>query len=291
VRADPFGGIDGALLQRLVDVGARQLLRGDAELGDDGSGKAADAHLQALQVVDGVDLLAEPAAHLGHGVAGEQPVDVVLGVEGVHQRLAAAIQPPGILHAAVEAERHGAAEGERRVRGVHVVGGRVAGFDRAARDGIGDFQGGDLRVSPGDGPDLELAVGRLRHQPHEVVGAALQRIERLGPARRHAPPDLRRRLGNGRAAIALVAVPAPATPAAFRNLRRSMLAMTADLLEGTRERQVARGESGDVDRHAPLGFACWGIVLAPCAHSLDLWPIVDAGANPHSRSTSLLAQW
>jgi hypothetical protein len=58
------------------------------------------------------------------------------------------------------------------------------------------------------------------------------------------------------AAIAPAAVPAPATPAAFRNLRRSMLAMSADLLEGTRERLVTRGAAEIPARHAPLGVAC-----------------------------------
>ena len=43
------------------------------------------------------------------------------------------------------------------------------------------------------------------------------------------------------AAMRAAAVPAPAAPAAFRNLRRLMLAMTADLLlEGARGRQVGR---------------------------------------------------
>ena len=69
IGADPFGRIDRALLERRIDVAAGDLLRHHAELRDDLAGKAADAHLEALQVGDRVDLLAEPAAHLGAGVA------------------------------------------------------------------------------------------------------------------------------------------------------------------------------------------------------------------------------
>ena len=64
IRADPFGGVDGALLQRRIDFTAGDLLRHDAELGHHGAGKAADAHLETLQIGDCLDLLAEPAAHL-----------------------------------------------------------------------------------------------------------------------------------------------------------------------------------------------------------------------------------
>src|SRR5262245_66591180 len=64
VGADPFGGIDGALLERRKDVAGGKLLRHDAELGQNASGKTADTELQALHVVETFDLLAEPAAHL-----------------------------------------------------------------------------------------------------------------------------------------------------------------------------------------------------------------------------------
>ena len=69
IGADPFGRIDRALFQRRIDVAAGDLLRHDAELLDHLAGKAADAHLEALEVGDRVDLLAEPAAHLHAGIA------------------------------------------------------------------------------------------------------------------------------------------------------------------------------------------------------------------------------
>jgi hypothetical protein len=97
IGADPLGGVDRALLQRRIDVAAGDLLRHDAELGEHLAGDAGDAHLQALQVGDGLDLLAEPAAHLGARVAGRHRVDVVLLVELVEELVAAALEQPGVL--------------------------------------------------------------------------------------------------------------------------------------------------------------------------------------------------
>jgi hypothetical protein len=61
VGADPLAGIERALLQRRIDVAAGKLLRHDAEPGEDRAGKAADPELEALEVVDRLELLAEPA--------------------------------------------------------------------------------------------------------------------------------------------------------------------------------------------------------------------------------------
>ena len=94
VRADPFRGVDRALLQRGVDVAAGDLLRYEAELLHHHAGGAADAHLQALHVGQRLDLLAEPAAHLRAGVAAGEVDDVVLGVELAHQLEAVAFEHP-----------------------------------------------------------------------------------------------------------------------------------------------------------------------------------------------------
>ena len=69
VGADELGRIEGAALQRRIDVAGRDLLRHDAELRQHLAAEAADAELEALQVIDRVDLLAEEAAHLGAGIA------------------------------------------------------------------------------------------------------------------------------------------------------------------------------------------------------------------------------
>jgi hypothetical protein len=59
------------------------------------AGKSADPHLQALEIVDALDLLAEPAAHLAP-VLPPGGDDVVLLVEVVHQLDAAAVEHPGV---------------------------------------------------------------------------------------------------------------------------------------------------------------------------------------------------
>jgi len=46
--------------------------------------------------------------------------------------------------------------------------------------------------------DLEFVVGGFSDHLGHHLGAAMQRIERLRPARGHAPLDLRRRLRDGR---------------------------------------------------------------------------------------------
>ena len=174
-----------------------------------------------------LDLLAEPAAHLGAGVAGQQADDVVLGVEG---RSAGASPPPslppGVLHAGVEAERQRAAEGERRVlapAGSRAPCGTISTVPLetasvACRPGT---------ISPAaNGLDLELVVGGLRHAAwQKCSAAAVERIERLGPARRQAPPELRRGLRDGRSGERADEPRAAAAPAAARNLRRSTMVM------------------------------------------------------------------
>src|ERR1700730_4541336 len=69
VGADPLRGVDGPALERGIDVGGRDLLRHHAELGENGAAEPADAELEALEVVDAVDLLAVEAAHLHADIA------------------------------------------------------------------------------------------------------------------------------------------------------------------------------------------------------------------------------
>src|SRR5262249_57200816 len=60
-------------------------------------GKTADAELQAFHVVEGLDLLAEPAAHLTRRVA-RRHAPAVIGLEEVVEQLhPAALELPGFL--------------------------------------------------------------------------------------------------------------------------------------------------------------------------------------------------
>ena len=106
VGADPFRGVDRALFQRRVDVASRGSAAVTMPSADQHrAAEAGDAHLDALAVGDGLDLLAEPAAHLHAGVAAEEGDDVVVAVELVEQLLAAAVVDPGVHLPGVQAER------------------------------------------------------------------------------------------------------------------------------------------------------------------------------------------
>ena len=108
---DPFGCVDGALLERWVDVATGELLRDEAELAERFAGPAADAHLEALEVAGLLDLLVEPATHLAAGVAGKETLGIKLGAELVDQLLAIAMVVPCILLTRIEAEWNCAEQG------------------------------------------------------------------------------------------------------------------------------------------------------------------------------------
>src|SRR5262245_56328891 len=196
VRADPFGGVDGALLERGIDVAAGNLLRHHAHLRHHLAGKAGNAHLHALEIVGGVELLAEPAAHLGPGIAGEQADDVMLGIKSI-DLLIATLAPPRVLHAGIEAEGHRAAQRKGRVLAPQVVGSGVAQLDAAGRNRVGGLQARH-DFAGGKGLHLKLVVGACGDAFGEVFRPAVERVERLRPARRHAPLEFRCRLRNGR---------------------------------------------------------------------------------------------
>ena len=90
-----LGGVDHAALERRIDVGRRQQLGRDAELLHHLGAEAEEAHLQALQLVDRLDLVAEPAGRLGADAEAVDGDQIVLGVDLVAQLVAAAEPLPG----------------------------------------------------------------------------------------------------------------------------------------------------------------------------------------------------
>src|SRR5690606_4867949 len=72
VGTDPVGGVDHAGLQGGEHLAAGHDDRGGADAADDFAAQAGHADLQALEVLDAVDFLVEPAAHLHAGVAAQQ---------------------------------------------------------------------------------------------------------------------------------------------------------------------------------------------------------------------------
>src|SRR5262249_17470372 len=131
IRADPLGGIDGTLLQRRINVAAGDLLRHDPELRERLAGPAADAEFETFEILDSLDLLAEPATHLRAGIASDQRVHAEFLAELDHQLHAVAVVEPGVLLAGIEAERHGAKQRPGRVLADEIVGGAVADLDGA----------------------------------------------------------------------------------------------------------------------------------------------------------------
>jgi hypothetical protein len=68
--------------------------RGGADLGHDVAAQTRDTHLQSLEIVDGVDLLPEPTAHLHTRVAAGEALQAEAAGELVPELLAAEVEDP-----------------------------------------------------------------------------------------------------------------------------------------------------------------------------------------------------
>src|SRR5262245_24978458 len=113
VRADPFGAVNCSFFQSRENIAAADLLRYYAQIRHNPAGESADPEFQPLEIVDRVDLLAEPYPHLAPGVAGHQSDDIELFVEVVQQVQAAAMNHPGLILPLVgtECDRRAKCEG------------------------------------------------------------------------------------------------------------------------------------------------------------------------------------
>ena len=178
IGADPFGAVDGALFQRRVDVAAGDLLRHDAQLLGHGAGKAAQTDLEALQVFDGVDLLAIPAAHLGTGIAARQAEQVLRRQEFVEQVDPAAVILPGVHRPGRQAEGHGRAKRPGRILAPVIIGHGMRRIHGALAGGIGGLQAGH-DLAGGEDLDLELAIGGVADHLRHHFGATIDGVERF----------------------------------------------------------------------------------------------------------------
>src|SRR5205085_6698990 len=119
------------LFERRIDVATGELLRHDADLLQYLAGDTADAEFEARQIGNRLDLLAEPATHLGAGVAAGETDHTELLEELIAELHAAALIPPGVLLARVEAERHRRVDRKGRILADIIVGDGMAHLDGA----------------------------------------------------------------------------------------------------------------------------------------------------------------
>jgi hypothetical protein len=115
VWTDPFAGIESAFFKRGINITPGDLLRHAAELLQNAPGESADTHLQTLQIVECIDLLAEPTAHLTTGVSDQKRVHIVFLEELIEHFLAATERVPALVQALIGSESHRRSKGERRI--------------------------------------------------------------------------------------------------------------------------------------------------------------------------------
>ena len=164
------------------------LLRHDAELRQDHAAEAADAELEPSEVVDRVDLLAVPAAHLHADIAAPERHDVVLPEHLAQQLEPAAVVQPGVLLARVEAEGEARIEGEGRVLADEERGQRVAALDGAGLHRVEHLQRRH-DLAGGDGADGERPRS-ARRRAGRRLRRAVHRVQALRPAGLQAPAQL-----------------------------------------------------------------------------------------------------
>ncbi len=168
---DPLEGVDSTSVQCGIELTGWNVGDGHAEFGEDLAGKTRDAHLQALQIIKGIDLLAEPAAHLVTGVAAREGIDAMLGKHLLHQVHAAAIVEPGVLFRGSHAERHGGKEHSAGILALPVISGGMPHLVLTGVDHVENTQGCLVFVGTVD-VDQQFAVGH----DLDLLGHVLDRV-------------------------------------------------------------------------------------------------------------------
>ena len=135
-RHRELGRINGAKLQRRIDVATGQKLGRNADLLHDTGAKAEEAHFHALKVGDLLHRLPEPAGGFRRDHAADTAVNVLRRHHLLIDFMAAAMEHPGIVFAEAGAERHRGEEAIGRVL-AHVIAGAAPGaVKRAGGDRI-----------------------------------------------------------------------------------------------------------------------------------------------------------
>ena len=154
-------------------------------------------NLRPERSADGLDLLAEPAAHLGAGIAAGKADHAVLLEEFVGEFVAAALGKPGILLAGVEAKRHRREDRKGRILADVIIRDRMAHLDGVVGGRVKRLQARN-DFARREQLNLKLVVGHFRNLFRKILSGAVDRIERFREARGHAPLDLGRGLRDRR---------------------------------------------------------------------------------------------
>ena len=168
----------------MVDFSAGQGDRRSAQRAQHVAALARNAHLEADQIVQRIDFLAEPAAHLVAGIGGLNGFDAELGRQFVPQFLAAAKIDPAHDLLRGHAEGH---SGEERIGagfGRPVIFGAMIHVGRAIRDGIEAFKRWDEFASRID-LHFHQAVRHLLDTLRNAFGRFTQTGQALGPGGDH----------------------------------------------------------------------------------------------------------
>ncbi len=151
-------------------------MRNAAKFLQNATGEAANTHFQPFEIVDGVDFLAIPPAHLAARVSCEKCNAIVLLVEFVQHFLPAAEGKPPLVQPLVRPKCYCRTEGKGRILAEVVVRSCVANFDGAILHGIDDRKTRN-DFSGRKNLNLKLVVCRFRNGFAHQLGAAIQGIE------------------------------------------------------------------------------------------------------------------
>jgi hypothetical protein len=161
-------------------------LGGDADPFHDLGAQAEEPHLEALEIGGRIDLLAEPAGGLGRDHAADQRLDVVPGVNLVHQSVAAAVEDPAEIFAGAGPERHRREQGQRLFLAEPITGCRPGCIQRPGGDGIEHLQRRNERVRLVK-PDADVATAHRVQALGKIDAAGAQLNELAGKGAPHLP--------------------------------------------------------------------------------------------------------
>ena len=169
VGAGEFGGINGSPFQGQINLTSWQHLHVHPQAGHHLASQAGDAHLEALQVVDGVDLFVEPAAHLNAGIAARNTHDTEVIQQFLHQRLPTCLHQPCVLLPGGQAKWNAGVEGQRGVLADVVVRGALADLNGPLLRGVEDLEAGNKLPSRVASDVKQAVCHRLDALGHDLA--------------------------------------------------------------------------------------------------------------------------